>query len=413
MAILIQKLTNIVNIIDDTRPAGQTIINSLSVDCVAKVQHKTPNPSTINIMDGEGMPTQVITFDGTVKVQDFGGAPVVFAGTLDELCDKLNDEYFDNAVTSSGGGGGGGDATAANQVLEIAELQTIAANNLPAEVTGFVTVTPLGIGGAFDSGVLDVNGRTQVQTEILASHDGTINISFCADAGGLDVVRSLSIPYVASGGYQFFAAPAFGNFIKYEFLNTSGSLQTDFYYTTKFLTVAIAPQLLTTGAFIAPAMVASLGRNIIVGQDENGVFGNVSVTDTVNDAGSYRNLNVVSGARPSQLAGRVKVTEVIDTTVSVLQRTITAGKTFFITDIILTIDNLDSTSSGRVNLRDGLTVAGAINFPIQVQEAPTNESAVQVVSHQFLEPLEFSTGLFIEEGVGINIVTGVIIGYEE
>ncbi len=126
MAILIQKLTNIVNIIDDTRPAGETIINSLSVDCVAKVQHKDPNPSTINIMDGEGMPTQIIVFDGTVKVQDFGGAPVVFAGTLDGLADKLNDEYFDNAVTSAGGGGG--DASAANQLLQIAELQNIETN---------------------------------------------------------------------------------------------------------------------------------------------------------------------------------------------------------------------------------------------------------------------------------------------
>ena len=135
MAILIQKLTNIVNIIDDTRPAGETIINSLSVDCVAKVQHKAPNPSTINIMDGEGMPSQIIVFDGTVKVQDFGGAPVVYVGTLDALTDKLNDEYFDNAVTS-GGGGGGGDASAANQVLEIAELQSIVTNT-----TGTATET--------------------------------------------------------------------------------------------------------------------------------------------------------------------------------------------------------------------------------------------------------------------------------
>jgi hypothetical protein len=133
MAILIQKLTNIVNIIDETRPAGQTIINSLSVDCVAKVQHKTPNPSTINIMDGEGMPTQIITFDGTVNVQDFGGAPVVFAGTLDELCDKLNDEYFDNAVTSSGGGGGGGDASAANQLVQITEAQKLTSANAPSQ----------------------------------------------------------------------------------------------------------------------------------------------------------------------------------------------------------------------------------------------------------------------------------------
>ena len=103
----------------------------------------------------------------------------------------------------------------------------------------------------------------------------------------------------------------------------------------------------------------------------------------------------------------------LDTSVSVLQRTITAGKTFFITDILLTIDNTDNANTGRVNLRDGLTVAGAIVLPIQVQESPTNESATQVVGHTFSEPIEFSTGLFIEEGAGINTVAGVMIGYEE
>ena len=284
---------------------------------------------------------------------------------------------------------------------------------LDAEKTGFKTTTLLSNGATFTSTAIAVDGYSQVQTEILASHNGTINIDFCADAGCTDIVRSLSIPYTATGGYQFFAAPAFGNFIKYEFTNNGGVTQTDFYYTTKILTTAISPQLLTTGAFIAPAMVTTLGRNIIVGQDENGAFGNVSVTDTVNDAGSYRNLNVVSGARPSQLAGRLKVTEVVDTAADVLQRAITAGKTFFVTDILLTIDNTDNANTGRVNLRDGLTVAGAIVLPIQVQEAPTNESATQVVSHTFAEPIEFSTGLFIEEGAGINAVTGVLIGYEE
>ena len=286
-----------------------------------------------------------------------------------------------------------------------------------AEKTAFATTALLANGATYNSSTIDwdgdVNGYSQVQTEILASHDGTIDISFCSDSGFTDVARTISIPYTASDGYQFFAAPAFGNFIKYEFTNNGGVTQTDFYYTTKILTTAISPQLLTTGAFIASSMVATLGRNIIVGQDENGAFGNVSVTDTVNDAGSYRNLNVVSGARPSQLAGRVKVSEVLDTSVSVLQRTITAGKTFFITDILLTIDNTDNANTGRVNLRDGLTVAGAIVLPIQVQESPTNESATQVVGHTFSEPIEFSTGLFIEEGAGINTVAGVMIGYEE
>jgi len=133
MAILIQKLTNVINIIDDTRPAGETIINSLSVNCVAKVQHKTPNDDTLHIMDADGKPTMIVVNDGTLKTQDFGGSPTVFSGTTDELANKLNDVYFDNKVTgSSGGGGGGGDASAANQTLQIAELQKLTNANSPS-----------------------------------------------------------------------------------------------------------------------------------------------------------------------------------------------------------------------------------------------------------------------------------------
>lgn len=148
---------------------------------------------------------------------------------------------------------------------------------LDAEVTGFITTTNLTSGQTFDSGILDVDGKTQVQTEISASHDGTIDIEFCEDASGTNVIRSLSIPYVAANGYQFFAAPAFVNFIRYKFTNNGGVTQTEFYYTTKFLTTALSPQLLTTGAFIAPAMVASLNRTIIVGQNDGGRFENVKV----------------------------------------------------------------------------------------------------------------------------------------
>ena len=148
---------------------------------------------------------------------------------------------------------------------------------IEAEVTAFVTTTPLGAGATFDSGVLDAAGKSQVQTEINASHDGNIDIEFCADAGGTDVVRSLSIPYVAANGYQFFAAPAFVNYIRYQFTNTAGVVQTDFYYTTKFLTTGLSPQLLTTNAFIADAMVAHLGRNLLVGQNDGGQFKNVRI----------------------------------------------------------------------------------------------------------------------------------------
>lgn len=133
MAILIQKLTNVINIIETTRAAGEQIINSLGVDCVAKVQHKEPYSDLINIMDTDGKPTQSLKFDGTLQVQDFGGSPVIFAGTIDDLVNKLNDEYFDNAVTSAGGGGGG-DASAANQLTQITELQKLTFANNPSHV---------------------------------------------------------------------------------------------------------------------------------------------------------------------------------------------------------------------------------------------------------------------------------------
>jgi len=126
MAILIQKLTNIVNIIDTAKPAGQTILLGLAVDCVAKPLYKDPNPDQVQILDADGMPTYTITFLPTLEVQDFGGAAGVFVGTLDDLINKLNDEYFNNAVTS--GGGGGGDASAANQLTQISELTAINTN---------------------------------------------------------------------------------------------------------------------------------------------------------------------------------------------------------------------------------------------------------------------------------------------
>lgn len=145
MAILIQKLTNVVNIIETTKPAGEQIINSLSVSCVAKIQHKDPNADTLEILDTDGKPTQIIKFIPTLQVQDLGGVPVVFVGTIDDLANKLNDEYFNNNVTGSGGGGGG-DATAANQLTQISELQKLTAANDPGheEITNPVAVIKSG-----------------------------------------------------------------------------------------------------------------------------------------------------------------------------------------------------------------------------------------------------------------------------
>jgi len=245
-----------------------------------------------------------------VDLQDEFGVPVGNAAAIAT--------YFATLTATTGGGG---DASAANQLLEIAELQAINAKQ-DAEVTAFVTTSLLASGATFDSGVLDAATYTQVQTEIKASHDGTIDISFCSDAAGLDVVRSLSIPYVAADGYQFFSAPAFVNFIKYEFTNAVCFAQTDFYYTTKFLSTGLSPQLLTTGAFIAPAMVAHLGRNIIVGQNDAGQFKNVNVdnqnhleVNASNPKTSYDELPVANYSPVDQITFPYNInTDIVDIT---------------------------------------------------------------------------------------------------
>tara|TARA_R110002126_G_scaffold35407_3_gene108961 strand:- start:7395 stop:8720 length:1326 start_codon:yes stop_codon:yes gene_type:complete len=435
---------------------------------------------------------------------------------------------------------------------------------LDAEVTAFVTTTPLASGATFTSTTVNVDGYSQVQTEVLASHDGTIDISFCSDVGLTDVVRSLSIPYVAANGYQFFAAPAFGNFIEYKFTNNGVVTQTDFYYTTKILTTAISPQLLTTGAFIAPSMVTELGRSIQVGtnpsgsftnakidgvafqttdniatgitfssdvidaqgytqvqthivSDQDGTLGfkfcstsdcsgttvgsngveryisvpysssngfqlfaapaftpyvqytfentgtgtttqlfyetklltkalsgqllgvdafispsmvanlgrniiagvegstfqNVNVAQTTNDSGTYHNLHVVNGARPSQLPGRTPVKIVLDETADALVYTVTTDKTLYITDMSIFVENDNTAAPGRVEFQNGTTAGSTLLYAMLVQEAGNSQTAVVTQSHTFTEPLEFDVGVFVDIISGTITLTGILHGYEE
>ena len=436
---------------------------------------------------------------------------------------------------------------------------------LEAEVTAFVTTALLASGATFTSTTVNVDGYSQVQTEILSSHDGTISISFCSDAGLTDEVRGLSIPYVAANGYQFFAAPAFGNFIEYKFTNTTVSAQTDFYYTTKILTTAISPQLLTTEAFIAPAMVTTLGRSIQVGtnpggsftnakidgvgfqttddlvtgatfssdvidaqgytqvqthivSDQDGTLGfkfcstsdcsgttvgadgverylsvpytssngfqlfaapaftpyvqytfentgtgtttqlfyetklltkalsgqllgldafispamvanlgrnviagevgstfkNVNVAETTNDDGTYHNLHVVSGARPSQLPGRTPVKIVLDiSNTDTLTYTVTAGKTFYVTDLNIFIENSANGIAGRLNMVDSTGTTTPIVYPMVLADPGNKVTESLVNSHTFTEPLEFDTGVYVDIVAGTLEVVGVLNGYEE
>jgi hypothetical protein len=142
----------------------------------------------------------------------------------------------------------------------------------------FSTSTLLTNGQTYDSGVLSLDGYTQVQTDVRSDGaNGTITIDFCADSGGTDILRTLTIPYVADSGFQLFSAPAFTPYVRYRFTCDQAG-QTDFWFDTKFITKSISGQILGLDAFISPSMVANLGRNVLVGQTDGGQFKNVPLS---------------------------------------------------------------------------------------------------------------------------------------
>ncbi len=153
-------------------------------------------------------------------------------------------------------------------------------------------------GQVYDSSTVSLVGYTQVQTHILANQNGDAYFHFFTDSGASDLVRQLIVPYVASDGYQLYSAPCFAEYAQYCFANTTGSDQTDFYFTTWCLTKALSGQVLTLNAFIAPAMVANLDRNVIVGKQPDNDYVNLPA-----DGNAFEYANATFAADASYTSG--------------------------------------------------------------------------------------------------------------
>lgn len=189
----------------------------------------------------------------------------------------------------------------------------------------FSTTTVLAGGATYSSGLLALSPKySQVQTQVLASKAGTINIYWYSDAAGTDLVRTITLPYGASDGFQMFAAPAFTPYVKYEYVNDSGAAQTDFYFETKFLRRPLSPQILRVDGTIVGGMVSTLNRSVIAGETSAG-------------GGSYVNLKVnPSGTLSADVTGTVTANAGTDLNTSALALETTATS---IKNAVETIDN--------------------------------------------------------------------------
>ena len=192
MAILIQQLENVVNIIETTAAAGSTIIRALSTSCIAVPKTQEVTETVIQILDDKGKPTFSVNFNASLQVQDKGGTAAPFVGTRDALLDKLNDTYFINFVTTSGGGGGGGDASAANQLTQITELQKLTDSNSPSHqevvnpaalvISSFKTLSFICKGAI----AVTLDGNTIVYPQNLGGGSTLYGSTFYADSSSLN-----------------------------------------------------------------------------------------------------------------------------------------------------------------------------------------------------------------------------------
>lgn len=137
------------------------------------------------------------------------------------------------------------------------------------------------VGEAYDSGILTLDGYTEVATKVLCSNTGQQRFQWYSDSAGTDPIRTIAPSYPPSGGsvgtYDYLAAPNFGPYVRYVFANTQSSATTDFFFETEFYTKSVSAQVLTVNSTILGAMTSNLNRSIISGQNKAGNFKNAPV----------------------------------------------------------------------------------------------------------------------------------------
>lgn len=166
------------------------------------------------------------------------------------------------------------------------------------------------VGGVYSSGILTLDGYTEVATKVLCSNVGQMRFQWFTDSAGNDNIRTLAPPYANIDTYDYLAAPNFGPYVLYIFGNKQNSATTDFYFETEFYTKAISAQVLTLNSTLLGGMTSNVTRSILVGQQEGGTtYQNVSttsanelLTNTLASNRTSRSLYSISGVSANTYA---------------------------------------------------------------------------------------------------------------
>lgn len=272
----------------------------------------------------------------------------------------------------------------------LTEVQAAASQSV-----AFETTTNLGNAEVYDSGVLAYDNASQVQTEVLSDQDGTMTFTFYSDDAGTDQIRQLTVPYSTADGYRQFGAPTFGRSVRYQFAN-GATPTTDFFFSTKFISTAISPQVVALDAFISPSMLSTVQRSVLSGQTSQGTFGNVGIDQSGNLSVSIR--------QPTEAFGAVLVSDLHPQ----VQRKFVSGLNDFMDETIDHDGGMVSASTGQLVLSTSTTTSSKAQY---ISRDIGSYRPGQAVVHRFT--MQFDTSAAATEqiiGVG-DAEDGLFFGY--
>ena len=291
--------------------------------------------------------------------------------------------------------------------------------NASADGVAFETSTPLGIGGVYTSPWQDTDQWRSLELFITSDHvsaDNGVEIQFTDDVQGVQTVRATIRRTFAAAdvarGFVIYRLPAALDGVRVKYTN-DGVAQTNFYLALNIRSFAVESPQTTLDGVLALSDVSLLNRSVITGLSTSGTtYNNMTIVPIANDSTTYYSLPTVSGARPSDIPGRVSVTKnIANVTVDTQIHTNTTNKTFYLTDMLVMLEN-DLTAGGIAYIRDGTSTAGAIKIPMRVDAKQGSATKQTTFTHTFTEPLAFDIGVFYDEVT--DLTTSItIVGYEE
>lgn len=140
----------------------------------------------------------------------------------------------------------------------------------------FSSNTPLVGSATFDSGIVDLQGYTQLWTEIYSDVSGTLIGEWFDDSIGSNILRTFTAPYNPSEDLFYSTTVILGRYLRYRFVNDA-TPQTVFHIRAKLDNTAYSGQMLKVESFVPTNVLAQLTRSVIVGKDTSGLYQNVAV----------------------------------------------------------------------------------------------------------------------------------------